>query len=115
MTEKNKISLDSISKLDGVIGIAVIDKFKNIKYNSLPEWINLEIFIKNLDNLLEGINNITRNLRQGDHNKTMIEIAKANLMISLIRNDILIVLTNKDKKIKLFDKFAETKILEFKN
>lgn len=97
-----------------IVGFAIYSKFGSIKYDSLPTWVNSKDIVKLINSILIASNKAIKKLRQGEIARTTIESTKGNILVSIIGNDILIVVTEKDTYVKLFDKEEEKKVLEFK-
>ncbi len=97
-----------------VIGIAIYSKFGNIKYDSLPSWMDSKAIVKLIDTILNASNKTIKKLRHGEIVRTTIESTEGNILVSILGEDILIVITEKDIHVKLFDKNEEKKVLEFK-
>ncbi len=97
-----------------VIGIAIYSKFGSIKYDSLPTWVDSKAIVKLIDSILNASNKAIKKLRHGEIVRTTIESTEGNILVTIIGEDILIVITEKDFNVKLLDKKEEKKVLEFK-
>ncbi len=105
--------IDALKDVEEVIGIAIFNKFGTIKKNTLPTWIDFKIIIDFVNSLLKISNETLHELNQGTVLKTLIESDKANVLISIINDDIIIILTQKNFQIKLFE--DKSKILFLKS
>ena len=114
MSDRMSEIFDSIKDVEGVIGVAVYSKFGDMKYSTLPSWINLKSLIELINSLLRASNAVSKELRRGDLMRTMIETKDGNILISIYGDDVLLFITEKDFVIRLLDKLQETKVLDFK-
>lgn len=114
MNEKLLELVESFKGIEGIIGIAVYSKFGNIEYSHLPSWIDPKSLLESVNAILEVTNKATRKLRRGEFIHSTIESKDGNILISKLTDQILVIIANKDVKIKFFDKAKVYQELEFK-
>ena len=95
--------IDALKDVEEVIGIAVFNKFGAVKENSLPTWIVPKTIIDFVNSLLKISNETLHELKQGKVVKTLIESDKANILISIVGEEIILIMTKNNFQIKLFE------------
>ena len=113
MSEEISDVYKSLEKIKGVSGILFFDKFNNIEYEVLPDWIEAEPLMELINDVLESNNKIVRALKKGELSLTKIECSLGNIVISIIFDSILLIITDKDTRVKRLGHHHK-KLLEFK-
>lgn len=104
--------IDALKDMEEVIGIAVFNKFGTVKENTLPSWIVPKTIIEFVNSLLKISNETFHELKQGAVLKTLIESEKANILISVVGKDIILIMTKKNFQIKLFEDHSKVLFLK---
>ena len=95
--------LQSLKKIKGIHGSAILEKFGLITGNALPGWVDAESVAAMVTLILKASERATKELNQGQFLNAIIENERGKLLFAAIGEKIIVVITTVDARLGILD------------
>ena len=101
-SEVNEI-LQSLKKIKGIHGSAVLERYGVITGSALPGWVDPESVAAMVTLILKASERATKELNQGSFINAIIENERGKLLFSAMGDQVIVVITTVDAKLGILD------------
>jgi predicted regulator of Ras-like GTPase activity (Roadblock/LC7/MglB family) len=100
--EVNEI-LQSLKKIKGIHGSAILERFGLITGSALPGWVDPESVAAMVTLILKASERATKELNQGSFLNAILENERGKLLFAAIGDKIIVVITTVDAKLGILN------------
>jgi predicted regulator of Ras-like GTPase activity (Roadblock/LC7/MglB family) len=95
--------LQSLKKIKGIHGSAILERFGVITGSALPGWVDADSVAAMVTLILKASERATKELNQGSFLNAIIENERGKLLFAAIGTKIIVVITTVDAKLGILD------------
>ena len=95
--------LNSLKKIKGIHGAAILEKFGLVSGSALPGWVDPEAVAAMVTLILKASERATKELNQGSFINAIIENERGKLLFSSMGDKVIVVITTVDAKLGILD------------
>ncbi len=103
MSEQATEILNSLKKIKGIHGAAILEKFGLVSGSALPGWVDPEAVAAMVTLILKASERATKELNQGNFINAIIENERGKLLFSSMGDKVIVVITTVDAKLGILD------------